>query len=105
MAHDVHADPLVPEVGRGGDPAQGKTVQTLAERSGATCVGTTHFTYLGGQVRSLLSLIGYLGTGEYQERYPGVKIPPTNLQPEGDAAAHTFAEKLVEQLPSDSPRP
>jgi hypothetical protein len=38
-----------------------KTVQTLAERNGATCVGTTHFTYLGGQVRSLLSLISYLG--------------------------------------------
>jgi hypothetical protein len=82
-----------------------KTVRTLAERNGATCVGTTHFTYLGGQVRSLLSLISYLGTGEYQERYLGVKIPPTNLQPEGDTAARTFAEKLIDQLPSASPHP
>jgi hypothetical protein len=32
--------------------------------------------------RSLLSLISYLGTGEYRERYLGVKILPTNLQPE-----------------------
>ena len=31
-------------------------------------VETTHFAYLGGQVRSLLSLISYLGTGEYQDR-------------------------------------
>ena len=71
----------------------------LAERNGARCIGTTHFAYLGGQVRSLLSLISYLGTGEYQERYVGVKIPPTNVQPEGDEAAHAFARKLVDQLP------
>ena len=82
-----------------------KTVQTLAERNGATWVGMTHFAYLGGQVRSLLSLISYLGTGEYQQRYLGVKIPPTNLQPEGDAAAREFAEKLVDQLSPGSPRP
>jgi hypothetical protein len=82
-----------------------KTVQELAERNGATCIGTTHFKYLGGQVRSLLSLISYLGTGEYRERYLGVKIPPTNLQPEGDAAARVFAETLVDKLPSASPRP
>ena len=42
-----------------------KTVQKLAERNGATWVDRTHFVYLGGQVRSLLSLISYLGTGEY----------------------------------------
>ena len=49
-------------------------------------------------MRSLLSLISYLGTGEYRERYLGVKIPPTNLQPDGDAAARAFAEKLADQL-------
>ena len=39
------------------------------------------------------------------ERYLGVKIPPTNLQPDDDTAASAFAEKLVNQLSSESPRP
>jgi hypothetical protein len=79
-----------------------KTVQKLAEENGANCVDTTHFVYLGGQVRSLLSLISYLGTGEYRDRYLGVKIPPTNLQPEGDAAARLFASKVADRLATPS---
>jgi hypothetical protein len=75
-----------------------KTVQKLAEAHGATDVETTHFRYLGGQVRSLLSLISYLGTGEYHERYLGVKIPPTNLQPSHDTEARDFAAKLADRL-------
>ena len=55
------------------------TVQKLAEQNGATCVGTTHFAYLGGQVRSLLSLISYLGTGENRERYFGDQDPAHEL--------------------------
>jgi hypothetical protein len=79
-----------------------ETVRKLAEGKGATCVDTTHFAYLGGQVRSLLSLISYLGTGEYRERYLGVKIPPTNLQPDGDDAARAFAGRLVDRLASSA---
>jgi hypothetical protein len=75
-----------------------KTVKKLAESHGATCVGETRFKYLGGQIRSLLSLISYLGTGEYRERYLGIKIPPTNLQPDGDDAARAFAGTLVDRL-------
>ena len=75
-----------------------KTVQKLAEENGAKTVGVTHFKYLGGQVRSLLSLISYLGTGEYRDKYLGVKIPPTNLQSDGDDAARDFARKLADQL-------
>jgi hypothetical protein len=78
-----------------------KTVKKLAEANGATCVDTIHFKYLGGQVRSLLSLISYLGTGEYRERYLGVKIPPTNLQPAGDDAARAFAVGLADRLAVD----
>jgi len=74
------------------------TVAKLAEAHGATVVETTHFKYLGGQVRSLLSLISYLGTGEYRDRYLGIRIPPTNLQPDGDAAARAFAGRLVERI-------
>lgn len=75
-----------------------KTVMKLSAANGATTVGETHFKYLGGQVRSLLSLISYLGTGEYRERYLGIKIPPTNLQPEGDEAARAFAGELLDRL-------
>jgi len=75
-----------------------QTVQKLAEENGGTCVEVTHFKYLGGQVRSLLSLISYLGTGEYRDKYLGVKIPPTNLQADGDEAARVFATKLADQL-------
>jgi menaquinone-dependent protoporphyrinogen IX oxidase len=75
-----------------------KTVKKLAEGHGATSVATTHFAYLGGQIRSLLSLISYLGTGEYHERYLGVKIPPTNLQRDGDAAARAFAVELADRF-------
>ncbi len=35
-----------------------------------------HFTHAGGQVRSLMSLISYVGSGEYRERYLAVTIPP-----------------------------
>ena len=52
-----------------------KTVRQLAEKSGATVVGETHFSYLGGQIRSLLSLISYLGTGEYQRPVPRDEDP------------------------------
>jgi hypothetical protein len=80
-----------------------ETVQKLAESHGATCIDVTHFTYLGGQVRSLLSLISYLGTGEYRERYLGIKIPPTNLQPDGDDAARVFANGVIDRLASHQP--
>ena len=75
-----------------------KTVMKLSESHDATAVGETHFKYLGGQVKSLLSLISYLGTGEYRERYLGIKIPPTNLQPDGDEVARAFASQLLDRL-------
>ena len=75
-----------------------KTVMKLSASHGATAVGETHFKYLGGQVKSLLSLISYLGTGEYRERYLGIKIPPTNLQPDGDEVARAFASQLLDRL-------
>ena len=52
----------------------------------------------GGQVRSLLSLISYLGSGEYREKYLGLKIPPTNLQDYHLEQARSFAAKLADQL-------
>jgi menaquinone-dependent protoporphyrinogen IX oxidase len=55
-----------------------KTIRRLGTKRGGSFVDGIHFRYEGGQVRSLLSLLSYLGSGEYRERYLGVKIPPTN---------------------------
>jgi menaquinone-dependent protoporphyrinogen IX oxidase len=74
------------------------TVQNLGVALGGEYIGGIHFAYLGGQVRSLLSLISYLATGEYRERYLGVKIPPTNIQPAHLEAARAFAHELAETL-------
>ena len=57
-----------------------------------------HFRYQGGQIRSLLSLLSFLGTGENREKYHGVKIPPTNLQDHHLEEARTFASGLADPL-------
>ena len=75
-----------------------KTVRRLGTRSGGVFAGGIHFRYQGGQVRSLLSLLSYLGSGEYRDRYLGVKIPPTNLQDYHLEAARKFAGGLADRL-------
>ena len=72
-----------------------KTVKRLGTARGGEFLGGVHFRYDGGQVRSLLSLISYLGSGDYRERFAGVRIPRTNLQDHHLAEARTFAEGLV----------
>jgi hypothetical protein len=69
-----------------------KTVRRLGTERGGVFVDTTHFRYEGGQVRSLLSLCSYLGSGEYRQRYLGIKIPPTNIQEYHLAEAALFWE-------------
>jgi menaquinone-dependent protoporphyrinogen IX oxidase len=82
-----------------------KTVRRLGSQRGGEYVEGVHFKYPGGQIRSLLSLISYLGSGEYRDRYLGVRIPPTNLQPEHLDAARGFAAKLADGLVDvDKPR-
>jgi hypothetical protein len=75
-----------------------KTVRRLATGLGGVFVDGIHFSYEGGQVRSLLSLISYLGSGKYRQRYLGVKIPPTNLQEYHLVAAQKFANGLADRL-------
>lgn len=75
-----------------------KTVRRLAMKQGGVFVDGIHFSYEGGQVRSLLSLISYLGSGKYRQRYLGVKIPPTNLQQYHLEAARLFASGLADRL-------
>jgi hypothetical protein len=80
-----------------------KTVRRLGTERGGVYADGIHFRYQGGQVRSLLSLLSYLGSGEYRERYLGIKIPPTNLQEHHLQEARKFANGLANRLASDAP--
>jgi menaquinone-dependent protoporphyrinogen IX oxidase len=73
-------------------------VQKLARARGGKYVGGIPFSFGGGQIPSLLALISYFGHGKQRERYLGVKIPSTNLEPEYIAQAHGFATGLAEML-------
>jgi hypothetical protein len=79
-----------------------KTVRRLGTKHGGVYVDGIGFRYQGGQVRSLLSLVSYLGSGEYREKYLGVKIPPTNIQDYHLEQARAFAGKLADRLESDA---
>jgi menaquinone-dependent protoporphyrinogen IX oxidase len=75
-----------------------KSVRRLGAKQGGTYTEGIHFRYQGGQVRSLLSLLSFLGTGEYREKYHGVKIPPTNLQDYHLEEARRFAGDVAARL-------
>jgi menaquinone-dependent protoporphyrinogen IX oxidase len=75
-----------------------RAVKTLGTDQGGEYVDGIHFSFAGGQVRSLLSLLSYFGKGENRERYLGVKIPPTNLQPAYAEQARAFASGLADRL-------
>jgi multimeric flavodoxin WrbA len=80
-----------------------RTVKKLAGQRGGQFVDATHFKYEGGQVKSLLSLISYLGSGKYRERYLGIPIPPTNIQDHHLEAARKFASGLADGLGVEQP--
>jgi flavodoxin len=75
-----------------------KTVQRLGRKRGGDFVDGVHFRYEGGQVRSLLSLLSYLGSGKSKERYWGIKIPPTNIRDYHLETARAFAQGLADRL-------
>jgi flavodoxin len=77
-----------------------KTVRRLGTKRGGVFADGIHFRYQGGQVRSLLSLLSYLGSGEYREKYLGIKIPPTNLQDHHLQEARKFADGLANRVAS-----
>jgi hypothetical protein len=80
-----------------------KNVRSMAVKRGGRFVDGTPFKFEGGQVRSLLSLISYLGHGEMRDRYLGIRIPPSNLQPDGLDAARSFANRLADGLDAADP--
>jgi flavodoxin len=63
------------------------------------------FTYEGGQIRSLLSLLSYFGKGEMRERSLGIKIPPTNLKPDFADQARAFANELADSVTGQDKTP
>lgn len=75
-----------------------ETVRKLGEEAGGEYVDGVHFTYPGGQVRSMLSLTSYLGSGQHRDHYLGLRIPPTNVQPDQLEQTRTFASALAERL-------
>jgi hypothetical protein len=79
-----------------------KEVRKLGTKRGGEYVDGIRFTYAGGQIRSLLSLLSYFGKGEMRERALGIKIPPTNLKPEFGDQAEAFANKLADSLAPSS---
>jgi len=110
-----HPDALVPRVAGGGPVLDGKPfaiyvvarrywsinmkgVRKLAKKRGGEYVDNIHFVYAGRQIRSFLALIGYFTHGENREKYAGIKIPPTNLQPGYEEQARAFASKLADGL-------
>ena len=46
----------------------------------------------------MLSLTSYLGSGVYREKYLGVRIPPTNVQPQQLDQAREFAAGLADRV-------
>src|SRR3954471_1779852 len=75
-----------------------RAVSRLGTTAGGTYLEAVRFTYEGGQVRSLLSLLSYLGSGEMRERALGIKIPPTQLKPGFAARAAGFASQLGDSV-------
>jgi menaquinone-dependent protoporphyrinogen IX oxidase len=73
-------------------------VRKLAEKQGGRYVDSIHFGYPGGQLRSMLSLTSYLGSGEYRDRYLGIRIPTTNISPEHIEQTREFAATLADRL-------
>ena len=75
-----------------------EAVRELAGEQGGRYVDEIHFTYPGDNLHSMLALTSYLGSGEYRKRYLGLRLPPTNVQPEQLEQTRTFAARLADRL-------
>jgi hypothetical protein len=75
-----------------------RSVKKLGTELGGTYVDGIHFSFAGGQIRSLLSLLSYFVKGENRERYLGIKIPPSLLKPDYLDEARAFANQLADGL-------
>ena len=78
-----------------------RAVKKLGTANGGSYIDGAHWAF--GQIKSLLSLLSYLGTGQNRDKYLGVKIPPTNLQSHDLEQARTFASRLADRLATGQP--
>ena len=70
-------------------------MRKMGEHNGGRQVDKTHFVVAGGQVKSMLSWLGYMKHGQPQERVLGLKMPAPNLQPDFDEQARGFVDDMV----------
>jgi flavodoxin len=75
-----------------------KGIRKLGEANGGSLVGETHFVVAGGQVKSMLSWLGYMKHGEPQPRVCGMTMPPPNLPPGFEDQARGFADHIVDEV-------
>ena len=73
-------------------------LKKLGEEDGGRLIGKTHFVVAGGQVKSMLSWLGYMKHGEPQERVFGLKMPPPNLKPDFEEQARGFVASVLDGL-------
>ena len=67
-------------------------------RTAGGSIDKTHFVVAGGQVKSMLSWLGYMKHGEPQKRVFGLKMPPPNLKPDFEEQARSFVDGVVDQV-------
>ena len=70
----------------------------LAEKNGGHLIDKTHFVVAGGQVKSMLSWLGYVKHGEPQARVFGMSMPPPNLKPDFEDRARSFVDGIVDTI-------
>src|SRR4249920_3151108 len=70
----------------------------LGEKNRGRWIDKTHFVVAGGQVKSMLSWLGYMKHGAPQERVLGLKMPPPNLKPDYEEQARTFVDRVVDEV-------
>ena len=73
-------------------------MKKLGEKNGGRLIDKTHFVVAGGQVKSMLSWLGYMKHGEPQERVLGLKMPPPNLKPDFEEQARTFVGRVLDRV-------
>ena len=67
----------------------------LGEKNGGRWIDKTHFVVAGGQVRSMLSWLGYMKHGEPQKRVMLLPMPPPNLKPDFEGQASSFVGDVL----------
>ena len=72
--------------------------RSFGEKNGGRFTDKIHFVAAGGQVKSMLSWLGYMKHGEPQQRVMGLTMPPPNLQPDFEEQARTFVDGLVDRV-------